>query len=234
MAKEPKVKIGDTFGKLTAVKMVDMKVTARGNGNVSDVVTNKTKKGWLCKCSCGGEITLPETTLLKQRSTLRSCDKCPPEKNPNYISNKMTFEDNQDWDELYEYVRTNILGYDKSTPLSPSVVSRLLGILHGKYKVNNKSVDNAKYTYKVALNTFKMCSVDIQRALRTNNFKDEEHKFNYIAKIIENNINDIYVRMKNVERAKEEAKNTMVETFTHTAAKHKSRTKKNDKFSELW
>lgn len=233
MAKEPKVKVGDRIDKLTVIKMVDMPVIARGKNGVADVVTGK-KRGWFCKCSCGGEIIIPETTLLKQRSTLRSCDKCPPEKNPNYTSNKMTFEDNQDWEELYEYVRTNILGYDKNIPLPPNIVARLLGILHGKFKVNNKSIDNAKYHYKVALNTFKLCSLDIQRALRVNNFKNEEHKFNYIAKIIEKNINDVYIRMKNVEKAKEDAKNIVVEVPTHVGAEYKPRKKKKERFSDLW
>lgn len=244
MAKEPKVKVGDRFDKLTVVKMIYIDKKAKGKSETSNVVTGKKektsdiptgkKRGWLCKCDCGGEIKISETTLLTPRSTLRSCNNCAPEKNPNYTPKKMTFEDNQDWNELYDYVRSNILGYDKSQSLPPNIISRLLGILHGKYRVSNKTVDNAKYPYKVALNTFKMYSPDIHRVLRTNNFKDEEHKFNYIAKIIENNINNVYVRMKNIEKAKEDAKNIMIEIPTHVPAEYKPREKKKDRFSDLW
>jgi hypothetical protein len=84
------------------------------------------------------------------------------------------------------------------------------------------------------LNAFKYSSLDIQRALRTNNFKDEMHKFNYILKIVEKNINTVYVKMKNAQKAKEEAKNTTVEAQTHTGAEFKPREKKKDKFTDLW
>ena len=87
---------------------------------------------------------------------------------------------------------------------------------------------------KTILNTFKFCYPDIQRALRTNNFKDEMHRFNYILKIVEKNINTVYLKMKNVEKAKEEAKNMAVEITAHTGAEFKPKEKKIDKFSNLW
>lgn len=146
---------------------------------------------------------------------------------------KMTEKEKQDWESLYFYVK-KILGYDDNQALSKTMVLRLKGLLTNKFIENNNIENTANYSYETILNTFKLCSPDIYRVLRTNRFKDEMHRFNFILKIVEKNINDVYIRMKNVERAKEEAKNTIVETFTHTAAKHKAKTKKNDKFSELW
>lgn len=147
---------------------------------------------------------------------------------------KMTKEEKMAWDELYTYVRKNIMGYDDNQALSSTMVLRLKGLLTNKFMENGKIEASANYSYETILNTFKYSSLDIQRALRTNNFKDESHKFNYILKIVEKNINTVYVRMKNAEKAKEEAKNTTVEAPTHTGAEFKPREKKKDKFTDLW
>ena len=147
---------------------------------------------------------------------------------------KLTEKEKQDWDNLYQYVRKNIMGYDENQSLSSAMVLRLKGLLTNKFMENNNIKDGANYSYETILNTFKFCYLDIQKALRTNNFKDESHKFNYVLKIVEKSINDVYMKMKNLERAKEEAKNTTVEVSTHTGAEFKPKEKKTDKFSNLW
>lgn len=147
---------------------------------------------------------------------------------------KMTEEEKMAWDELYTYVRKNIMGYDDNQALSSTMVLRLKGLLTNKFMENNNIQSTANYSYDTILNTFKYSSIDIQRALRTNNFKDESHKFNYILKIVEKNINTVYVRMKNAEKAREEAKNTTIEAPVHTGAEFKPKEKKKDKFTDLW
>ena len=145
----------------------------------------------------------------------------------------MTEKEKKDWEALYMYVK-NLLGYDENQALSSTMVLRLKGLLTNKFIENKNIEDGANYSYETILNTFKFCSPDIYRALRTNNFKNEQHKFLYITKIVENNINDVYMRMRNVEKAKEEAKNTTVEIPTHIGAEFKPKEKKKDKFSNLW
>ena len=147
---------------------------------------------------------------------------------------KMTEKEKQDWESLYNYVKYNIMGYDEDQALSSTMVLRLKGLLTNKFIENNNIQSTANYSYETILNTFKFCSPDIQRAVRTYRFKDESHKFNYILKIVEKNINTVYMRMKNAERAKEEAKNTAIEIPTHVGAEFKPREKKNNKFTELW
>lgn len=146
---------------------------------------------------------------------------------------KMSKEDSQDWEELYMYVK-NLMGYDENQSLSKYMVLRLKGLLTGKFIENKNVKDSSNYSYKTILNTFKSCSFDIKNAFRSKSFKDESHKFNYALVIVEKNINTVYVRMKNAEKAKEEAKNTQVETPMHTGAEFKPREKKKDKFSDLW
>lgn len=145
----------------------------------------------------------------------------------------MTEKEKQDWEALYFYVK-GLLGYDENQALSSTMVLRLKGLLTNKFIENNNIQNGANYSYEVILNTFKFCSPDIHKALRTNNFKDETHRFNYILKIVEKNINTVYVKLKNIEKAKKEAKNTIVETPTHISAEFKPKEKKTDKFSDLW
>ena len=147
---------------------------------------------------------------------------------------KLTEEEKIAWDNLYQYVKLNIMGYDQNQALSNTMVLRLKGLLSGKFIENNNTEDKANYSYETILNTFKFCSPTIQKALRTNNFKDESHKFNYVLKIVEKNINDVYIRMRNVQKAKEEAKNVAIETITHVGAEYKPKEKKKDKYSNLW
>lgn len=146
----------------------------------------------------------------------------------------MTEKEKQDWESLYNYVKINIMGYDENQALSSTMVLRLKGLLTNKFIENNNIQSTANYSYETILNTFKFCSPDIQRALRVNNWANEMHKFNYILKIVEKSINTVYMRMKNAEKAKEEAKNTTVEAPTHTGAEFKPREKKKDKFTDLW
>ena len=145
----------------------------------------------------------------------------------------MSEKERRDWENLYYYVK-NLLGYDENQALSSTMVLRLKGLLTNKFIENNNIESTANYSYEVILNTFKYCSVDIQKALRTNNFKDEQHKFNYILKIAEKNINNVYLRMKNIDKAKEEAQNTTVAMPTHIGAEFKPKEKKKNKFSNLW
>ena len=148
---------------------------------------------------------------------------------------KMTEKEKQDWEALYFYVN-NLLGYDENQALSSTMVLRLKGLLTNKF-IENKNIENsANYSYEVILNTFKFCSSDIYKALRTNNFKDEMHRFNYILKIVEKNINTVYLRMKNVEKTKEEAKNTTIDTVNHTGAEYQRKTKETNSklLNDLW
>lgn len=146
---------------------------------------------------------------------------------------KMTEKELRDWESLYYYVK-GLLGYDENQALSSTMVLRLKGLLTNKFIENKNIEDGANYSYETILNTFKYCSTDIYRALRTNNFKNEMHRFNFVLKIVEKNINDVYMRMKSIEKAKEEAENATVEAPTHIGAEFKPKEKKKDKFSNLW
>lgn len=148
---------------------------------------------------------------------------------------KMTEKEKQDWENLYYYVK-NLMGYDNNQALSNTMVLRLKGLLTNKFIENGNITSTANYSYEVILNTFKFCSSDIQKALRTNKFNDEMHKFNFVLKIVERNINNVYMRMKNIEKAKEEAKNTTIDTIDYIGAEYQRKTKEtaNKLLKDLW
>lgn len=149
---------------------------------------------------------------------------------------KMSEEEKVAWENLYNYVKSVIMGYDENQALSSTMVLRLKGLLTNKFIENNNIESTANYSYETILNTFKFCSPDIYRALRTNNFKDEMHRFNYVLKIVEKNINDVYLRMKSVEKSKEEAKNISVDAVKYTGAEYQRKTTEtnNKLLNDLW
>lgn len=146
----------------------------------------------------------------------------------------MSKQDREDWTELYEYVRHNVLGYDENQALSRTMVLRLKGLPNNKFIANNNIDDTANYSYRVIINTFKFCMPDIKRGLQNNRFKDEEHKFNYVLKIVESNINTVYMRMKNADKVKKEIENTNVDIPIYNGAEYKPKEKAKDKFADLW
>lgn len=147
----------------------------------------------------------------------------------------MSRKDIEDWNELYEYVRHNVLGYDENQSLSKAMTLRLKGLPNNKFMANNNIESTANYSFEVVLNTFKYCSVEIQRALRYIDFKDEMHKFNYILRIVESKLNTVYVKMKNANKAKEKTEAINMDAQLYDGAEYKvSETSVSDRLNDLW
>jgi len=212
---------------LTGKKFGLLTVTGRAPNDKRHVV-------WYCDCECGTKDFAVRGSDLNQKR-VKSCG-CKKEEDvkPEKKVKKMSDKDNKDWDELYQYVKVNIMGYDPKQALSQKMALRLKGLLTNKFMENNNTKSTADYSYQTILNTFKFCSPTIHNVFRTSRFNDEMHRFNVALKIVEQNINDIYIRMKNVEKAKEEAKNTTVEIVNHVGVESKPNEKKKDRFSNLW
>ena len=116
----------------------------------------------------------------------------------------MTSIEKQQWDKLYEYVKKEILMYDDSQSIPSNFVLRLKGLTKGKYMDNKNIEDKASYSYEIVLYTFQICKQSIMNGLANKTFANESNKFNYICKIVENNINDVYLRVNKVKKSEEE------------------------------
>lgn len=58
---------------------------------------------------------------------------------------KMSEKELQDWNELYQYVKS-ILGYDENQALSKNMVLRLKGLTTGKF-IENKNIQDEVHKF---------------------------------------------------------------------------------------
>lgn len=149
---------------------------------------------------------------------------------------RMTSVEKEQWNKLYSYVKKEILSYDDAQSIPSSFVLRLKGLTKGKYLENKKIEDRADYSYEIILYTFQICKPSIMNAIATKTFKDESNKFNYICKIVENNINDVYMRFENAKKTQTKTEQTNVDVLSHDTGKYHRKTSdlKNNKLEELW
>ena len=158
-------------------------------------------------------------------------------------TNKMTAQEKQEWDELFQYVKNEIFNYNNNSEecfnkLPPYLIMRLKGLAEGKFYANKKTQKQGKYTYKMILLTFKLCKGNIQQGLISNqtSFKDEKHKVNYIMAIIENNINDVKDRLIKAENSKKaiDRLDTTIYEDMGKKAEYKTKSKINERLRDLW
>lgn len=143
----------------------------------------------------------------------------------------------EDWCKLYDYVKDEILQYDKDMKVPKFMALRLRGLNKGTFIANKNQKPYANYSYNVILLTFKAYKHDILKYTSQNIFKDEQHKFNYIMVIIENNINDIVLRLNNSQKHKESMQSFDTDTIQReNIAEYKKKTKKtdNNRLKDLW
>jgi hypothetical protein len=113
--------------------------------------------------------------------------------------------------ELCDYVKTEIMGYDENQSLSRSMILRLRGLKTGQYMANKNSPSMAHYPYKVILLTFKYVKQhELDSILKSKTFNNDQHKFNYVLKIIDNNINTVYNKVKKLKEEQHRADNIEV------------------------
>lgn len=149
---------------------------------------------------------------------------------------KMTLQEQEEWHDLYRFVRFEVMNYDENQALSTPMILRLKGLAVNKFMANNNIESTANYSFKVILNTFKYCMPKIKNAINTRVFQDEMHKFNYILKIVESNINTIYVRMKEKEKVEENIAQQDVSEVLDYINTFKAQQKKtlSKELEELW
>ena len=148
---------------------------------------------------------------------------------------KMTPETTKQWDSLYGYVRKEILLYDDAQSISNVGVLKLKGLRQGKDTANRATPVYANYSYETILYTFKLCKMEIMNAISGKTFKNEISKITYITKIVENNINDVYERIKKAKETKAKTETVNVDTQFHEAAEYVPNIRiENNDLKNLW
>ena len=148
-------------------------------------------------------------------------------------------EDNskKQWDELCEYVKKEILGYDDNMKFPKYLALKLQGVKRGNHIANNNHTSNANYDDYTILCACKLCKQKIVSYLHDNEMKikDEKHKINLIIKMIEPEINDVYLRIQKAEKAKSSVENKSFENQSNENAGYTRKTKDvNDKMKKLF
>ncbi len=129
-------------------------------------------------------------------------------------------------EELLSYVAVNILNYDGSMFLPPLFLKRIKEL-------------NEVYPYEVILQSFK----DNEETLlywvnQDGKFKNENNRLNYMMAIIQNKINDTYLKWKNEKKRIEQMKSVELDASNINLAVEVSNTvgkfkKKSDSISNF-
>ena len=145
---------------------------------------------------------------------------------------KMSEEEKEQWDELYSYVK-GLMGYDDKTSLSRTEVLKLKGLTRGQFIANNNQQELAEYSFYEILVTFKICKFDIIRGFRSNSFKSNGHKFNYMIKIVEGSLSTVRERLKSRQQAEQKMESIEINMIEGATYKRKTKEVRNKRLEGL-
>ncbi len=146
-------------------------------------------------------------------------------------------KENKQWNELCEYVKKEILEYDDNMKFPKYLALKLQGIKRGEHIANNNHTENANYDDYTILCTFKLCKRKIVTYLRENERKihDETHRINLIIKMIEPEINDVYLRIQRAKKSKSKVEHQTFDNQSNRNAGYVKKTKEiNEKMKKLF
>lgn len=137
---------------------------------------------------------------------------------------------NENWIEMCEYVKKEILGYDDNMKFPTMLALKLQGMKNGQFIANNKIKKDAHYSNQCLLLTFKMNKPYLNSVLNNNkNIKDESHRINLMLKIIGDKLNDTYLRLKQIEQTVNIMENIDTGIFSSESAEYKNTSLKDEK-----
>lgn len=148
---------------------------------------------------------------------------------------RMTQEEKDSFDKLYQYIKEEIFEY-KEQSLPKYMVLRIKGLAEGKFIANNNVKSMGKYTYQQILFTFKINKLKIKEIINSSNFKNEQHRFNTIMLIIEKDINDVVARLNQKVQSERKLESIDLENIIHEGAEYKNKSNKqlNNELNDLW
>lgn len=139
-----------------------------------------------------------------------------------------------EFDKLYQYIKKEIFEYDNTQKLPKYMILRLVGLHKGQFMANNNVKAEASYEYSHILYAFKINQMQIKKAIRTMEFKNEQHKFNTIMLIVERDLNNVVNRLKQAKKDKEKIENMPLENIIHEGAEYKRKSTDKEILEDLW
>lgn len=142
-------------------------------------------------------------------------------------------QEKKEWDELYQYFKTDIMGYSAEQSLSQYAVMRLRGMKSGQFYRNKSVTALADYPYSVILLTLKYVKPRLDDLFRVTKFNNEEHKINYVLKIVEANLNGVYNKLKQIKEEQSRMVEVKVDDLPNYANKYENK-KVNENLEKFW
>ena len=146
---------------------------------------------------------------------------------------RMSKEEKEQWNELCEYFKKEILGYGDDMKFPKFLALRLKGLQTGNFIVNKNNKLQGSYTFQEILLTCKYSKLDIMIGFRSNSFVDEKHKINYAMSIIESNLNTIKERLKSRQQAEQKIESIEVNMIEGATYKKKTKEVRNKRLEGL-
>lgn len=156
--------------------------------------------------------------------------KCLPKYVDGLEDKSLLSEENTEWDKVYQYFRSDILGLPETKPLDQHTIKRLLGLRLAQYypSGNNTRILPRGYEFPVILVTLKVVKPKLISYLSTASFADAKHRTDGIMRFVTGEINDVYKRMEMQKKSNDKLKKDEVKTETvdYTAHLKRKETKK--------
>lgn len=142
----------------------------------------------------------------------------------------------QEWLDLCAWVEKEIFNYDSNQKLQKKACLVLKGLQVGQNIRNNNQQEYGNYSFEVILYTFKANKLKIQNAIRGKEFKDESSKMSYVAAIIRDGINDMYMRLQSAKKVEEKIEQVDTSVMEYEGAEYKPKEEKkiNKRLEGLW
>lgn len=151
---------------------------------------------------------------------------------------KMSKKQKEEFVELCDYIKNNILQYGDNLAFPKQMALRLKGMAVGKHIA--KKDDKMLYTYKMILFAFKKEERNLLNYIAKTAFKNEQHKINGICLIAERNLNDIKLkamqahRNKKINEEKQEEIVNNIKLTNEVKNNYKVKSSRKEKFDDLW
>lgn len=144
-----------------------------------------------CTCKICGNKGTTDTFYLVEDNGKRKYY-CNQEEYKHFINERNKRE------ELIKYIAEDIFEYEEGQIVSPVLLKKIKQL-------------NGFYDYDVILDCFRLNKDNIQYWMSAKNFSSEYNMICYIMKIIEGNINDVYVKWKFKRKQAQEQENNNVD-----------------------
>lgn len=213
------------------------------NGTTSRNSSRELDESLTCH-HCGKKITHSKDLVIKPTRISKSNGikymeryyhfNCMKEYNEELNVELEEQQENSWWDKTYMLAK-DWLDLEPGQNLSRYFVLRLKGLRIGKYMPTNDNTHITKrgYSFEVIYRTMQLCTPAVRKAVVEKSFSDDNHRTNYIMRIVESKINLVNSRIKESAKAEQRLKEDTQDQVERRAEYKRKSNKNNSKLSKL-